>query len=169
MKPAILSMLLLAACSGKDGDDTAGKAPGEPAKIVDPKSRERRPEPDYVTVDHILIGVRGEKMPDGLTPAEANKLVDKILDELRAGASWYDLKQQYSKDPGQGGVRGGPYEMANAGKPARNGATPRGNMVNAFGDVGFQLELDEIAVSGFQVKRGPGWSPFGYHIIKRVK
>jgi parvulin-like peptidyl-prolyl isomerase len=38
-------------------------------------------------------------------------------------------------------------------------------MVPAFGNVGFKLAVGEIAVADYD----PKTSPFGYHLIKRVK
>jgi parvulin-like peptidyl-prolyl isomerase len=41
----------------------------------------------------------------------------------------------------------------------------RRNMVAAFGDVGFRIALNEVALA----EHDPVKSPFGYHVIKRVK
>jgi hypothetical protein len=38
-------------------------------------------------------------------------------------------------------------------------------MVAAFGDVGFKLEVDSIGMSVFDAQK----SPYGWHIIKRLK
>jgi len=168
MRPIILPLLLLAACSSNSTSDEP-KPDRAAVGIVDLASREPGPEPNYVTVDHILVAVKGPEMPDGLSPEDAAALVETILDDLARGAKWFDLKQEFSKDPGSGGVRGGPYAMSNTGALRQRDVTPRGKMVNAFGDIGFRLEIDEIAVAPYKVAKGPGWSPFGFHIIKRVK
>jgi len=170
MRPFIFPILLLAACSSEDVTESPGTKPDRAAAgIVDLSTRDKGPEPEYVTVDHILIGVRSADMPKGLPQKEAAALVETILDELASGGSWFDLKQKHSNDPGSKDVRGGPYAMSNNNALRRADVTPRGKMVNAFGDIGFRLEVGEIAVAPYKVARGPGWSPFGYHIIKRVK
>ena len=38
-------------------------------------------------------------------------------------------------------------------------------MVPAFGNVGFKLAVDEIGVADYD----PTTSPYGWHVIKRVK
>ena len=43
--------------------------------------------------------------------------------------------------------------------------TPRGKMVQAFGDIGFALKVGEIGIADYDTKT----SPFGYHIIKRIR
>jgi len=42
---------------------------------------------------------------------------------------------------------------------------PRGNMAAAFGDVGFKLKVGEVGLA----EPDPEKSPFGFHIIKRLK
>ena len=118
-------------------------------------------EPDVMSVDHILIAVSNRRMPAvKRTPIEARALVDDILAKLEAGADWAELKKQHSDDP----PPGGPYTMANTGKPAPPGATPRANMAPAFGDVAFGLAMGEIGLA----EHHAATSPFGFHIIKRV-
>jgi hypothetical protein len=38
-------------------------------------------------------------------------------------------------------------------------------MVGAFGDVGWRLDIGEVGVSNYSQTA----SPFGYHIVKRLK
>ena len=45
-----------------------------------------------------------------------------------------------------------------------NGDTRKG-MVQAFGDVGWRLKVGEIGLAPFDAKK----SPFGWHLIKRIK
>ncbi|MEM9380014.1 MAG: peptidylprolyl isomerase [Planctomycetota bacterium] len=76
----------------------------------------------------------------------------------------------------QEGVRGGIISQADyqarmtelqaeATELMGNGSSPRTGLVPAFGDVGFSLEVGEVGLATFDEKA----SPFGYHIIKRVK
>ena len=117
--------------------------------------------PDRITVDHILIAVKSPRMPDGQAPEAAKALADDILKQLEAGADWADLKPKYSADP----APGGPYALANHDVTPGSGEYPRAGMVPAFGDVGFGLEIGEIGIAAYD----PEASPFGYHLIKRVK
>lgn len=118
--------------------------------------------PDRITVDHILIGVKGPRMPKGDTDAVARKKAYDLLAQLKAGANWKELKKAHTDDP----PPGGPYAMANHGsRPTSEAEYPRGNMAPAFGDVGFELEVGEMAIADFDART----SPFGYHLIKRVK
>ena len=120
-------------------------------------------EPDHITVDHILVGVRSAKLPAATrTREQARKLAYKLLDTLKKGdGDWTALKKRYSDDP----PPGGPYSMANDGVTAKEDETRREDMVPAFGDVGFRLEAGEIGIADYDPKK----SPFGYHLIKRVR
>jgi len=169
----LIALAALAACgtdrkeqqTGAPQEEQAGKAEEAPGK-----------EPDFVEVDHILIGVKGPRMPKGLAPEEAKTLAYDLLDQLRDGADWAALKKEHSLDKQPGKPPGGPYAMVNHGVPldaGGPGAYKRGQMVAAFGDVGFKLEVGEIGIADYHPKPpAPGKrppSPFGYHIIKRTK
>ena len=149
MRPLILPLLILAACSGNDSPKT------------------NRPEPDYITVDHILIAYHGAPRIKGVTRslAEAKELAYDLLTRVENGDDWASLKKKYSNDPGPTGEGGGPYPMSNTGALRQQGVTPRDGMVPAFGNVGFQLEVGEIRIAD----QDPAKSPYGYHIINRVK
>jgi hypothetical protein len=45
------------------------------------------------------------------------------------------------------------------------GGMKRGNMAAAFGDVGFKLKVGEVGLAEPDAQK----SPFGFHIIKRLK
>ena len=122
-----------------------------------------RSEPDHITVDHILIGVKTAKLPDATRDvAQARQLAYKLLDQIEHGGDWAALKKLYSDDP----PPGGPYRMANNGsEPRDEGEHARGKMVKGFGDVSFSLKVGEIKMADYDVKT----SPYGFHIIKRVR
>lgn len=149
---AAVSLLALAAC-GK-GDD-----PSKPPPSSGPKG----PPPDRVLVDHILIGVRGRALPAGKrTEGEAKAFAEDLLAKLRAGADWAAAKREHSEDP----PPGGPYGMSNRGvRPANADEYPRDQMAPAFGDVSFSLAVGEIGLAAYD----PRTSPFGFHIIRRLK
>ena len=54
-----------------------------------------------------------------------------------------------------------------AGAPQQpaQGEWPRRRMVAAFGDTGFPLKVGEIGMADYD----PSRSPFGWHVIKRLK
>jgi hypothetical protein len=142
-----LALLVLAGCYDK-------KTPDAPPPPSTP--------PDRIVVDHILIGVQGEKFPEGRrSRQDAEKFARGLLVSLKAGEDWAFAKRQHSEDP----PPGGPYPMSNTGVRPNPGKTPRNGMVPAFGDVGFALRVDEIGLAEFD----PVKSPFGFHLIKRVK
>ncbi|MHC5009999.1 MAG: peptidylprolyl isomerase [Planctomycetota bacterium] len=152
--PLLLCLLLLVpACGGEDEEVSTTPPATPPGPTAD--------EPDRVAVDHILIGVKGPRIPQGKTPEEARTLAYDLLEQLRGGADWAALKQEHSDDP----PPGGPYEMANHGvTPAHGREYAREGMAPAFGDVGFSLEMGEIGIADYDEET----SPFGFHIIKRV-
>jgi len=122
-----------------------------------------RKEPDYVTVDHILIGVKSKKLPEATrNREEARQLAHKLLDQLEHGADWAALKKRYSDDP----PPGGPYKMANLGvQPRGKQEYPRKGMVKGFGDVSFSLAVGETRIAEYDETA----SPYGFHIISRIK
>ncbi len=141
---------------------TPGSAAGAPSPAP-PPAAEPAPgkEPDYVTVDHILIGVRGRLPNCSRTPEEARSAAQDVLERARRGEDWEALKRKHSDDP----PPGGPYTMSNRGiSPRAPGEHPRQGMVPAFGDVGFKLPEGGIGLAPYD----PQASPFGFHVIKRL-
>ena len=124
-------------------------------------------EPEHITVDHILIGVKSARTLIPRTEDQGRKLAENIIERLNAGGDWDKLKAAYSEDPAdKRRPRGGPYKMANTGvSPSGAGEGRRSRMVPAFGNVGFKLKVGEIGLAPFH----PDTSPFGFHIIKRIR
>jgi len=124
----------------------------------------------HITVQHILIGFKdavgfqGRQMPDKAatrTQDEAKTLAYQILDKAKSGQNFDDLVKQYTDDQAPG-----IYSLANLGAtPTTSDEYPRNQMVPAFGNVGFALKVGEIGMADYD----PQNSPFGYHIIKRIK
>ncbi len=106
-----------------------------------------------ITVQHVLIAFQGAPRIQGVTRSkdEAKVLAEQVWREAMAGADFKALMKQHSNDSGPG-----EYPMTKQG---------RNQMVKAFGDVGFRLEVGEIGVAPWDAQA----SPFGWHIIKRVK
>jgi len=153
MRTILILAVLAVACGGEKSD----------AKPEAKKTEAPRVEPNYVTVDHILIGVTGA-LPVDRSAEDARALTDEIVERLKAGEDWETLKQQYSDDRPVSGPARGPYPLANRGMNP-GGAAPRENMVQGFGDVSFGLEVGEVGVAEYDPRK----SKYGYHIIKRIK
>ena len=107
---------------------------------------------ESITVQHVLIAFQGTRVP-GVTRSkdEAKALAEKLWAEAIGGADFKAMMKQHSNDGGPG-----EYPMTKQG---------RSGMVAGFGNVGFRLAVGEIGVAPFESKA----SPFGWHIIKRVK
>jgi parvulin-like peptidyl-prolyl isomerase len=107
---------------------------------------------ENITVQHVLIAFQGAKRATVTrTKEEAKKLTEKTWTEARSGVNFKDLIQMHSNDGG-----GGEYKMVKAGPP---------KLVMGFRNVGFRLKVGDIGVAPFHSVD----SPFGWHIIKRVK
>jgi parvulin-like peptidyl-prolyl isomerase len=121
-------------------------------------------EPDQITVQHILIGYKGSVPGKNITrtATEARTLAHELLERAQAGEDFDALVAEYTNDSPPG-----IYKMANRGVAAdpSQQVFPRDGMVPAFGDVGFSLEVGEIGMSEYDHQK----SPYGWHIIKRLK
>ena len=119
-------------------------------------------EPDHIQVQHILIGYRGS-VPGKMisrTQDEARTLAYQLLDQARQGANFDDLVRRYTDDSPPG-----IYGMSNrGGKPGKN-EYGRDQMVPAFGNAGFPLQVGDIGIADYD----PRTSPYGWHIVKRLK
>jgi hypothetical protein len=125
-----------------------------PAKLADP-------EPEHILVAHVLIAFAGASRAQTTRTREAaEKLAYDLLARARKGEDINKLMKDFSDDPG-----GGVYGMANHRVNPQGEEYPRRDMVPAFGDVGFKLEVGAVGMSLYDEKK----SPFGYHVIKRLK
>jgi hypothetical protein len=141
---------------------------------VTPVEKLSRPEPDAVTVQHVLVKAGPDK-PDPRQPAqpkqktveEARKLAEDIMRRAKNGADFAELVRTYSEDPGS--VKNDPagsYVLANDGKPKPTPtAIDRASFVAGFTAVAFALEVGDVAMATYDAEL----SPFGFHVIKRVK
>ncbi|MEM7232241.1 MAG: peptidylprolyl isomerase [Planctomycetota bacterium] len=143
--------------------------PKEPEKTVTPTPKpqpkpEPAKEPDHITVQHILIAFKGRLpgRPITRTQAEAEKLANELLEKAKKGEDFGTLVKEHTDDSAPG-----IYKMANHGVKAdrEQKIYARGGMVAAFGDVGFPLKVGEIGMAGYDRVK----SPYGWHIIKRIK
>jgi foldase protein PrsA len=164
----VLLAATLVACGG-EAPATATPVPqGAPAENNPVQSTSGQPE--HITVQHILIGFKDAVGFQGKPPAkaaartqdEAKKLAYDLLAKAKAGEDFDKLVAENTDD-----APPGIYSMANNGvNPDQvSGEYPRGGMVPAFGNVGFALKVGEIGISDYD----PATSPYGWHIIKRLK
>jgi len=130
----------------------------------DIKAIAARPErkADEIQVQHLLVahkdaGIGGVTR----TKEEAEQLTAELYEQIRNGADFDKLVKEHTDDahPGIYGMT-----MKGAGDRGRN-VYPRKGMVAAFGDVGWRLDVGEVGVAPFD----PRTSPYGWHIIKRLK
>ncbi len=119
-------------------------------------------EPERVQVQHILIGFRGSVpgKPITRTQEEARVLAYDLLQKAQAGADFDALVREHTDDSPPG-----IYGMTNRGVTPNRGEFARDGMVGAFGNVGFRLPVGGYGVADFDQRT----SPYGYHIIKRVR
>ncbi len=162
--PALLLVLVLGlGCGGGGQPQPDPKSPPKIEIKPDPPGTTPaapRAEPDHVTVAHILISFAGTRTNATRSKADAEKLAGDVLARVKKGEDFDKLMKDYSDDPGAG-----VYTMSNRGVRPAGGEMPRVDMVPAFGDVGFKLDVGQVAMAEFEAKK----SPFGWHIIKRLK
>jgi len=118
--------------------------------------------PERVQVQHILIGFSGSVPGKSIarTKEEAKALAYQILERARKGEDFDELVRKYTDDSPPG-----IYGMSGAGVAPAAGEYPRTGMVPAFGNVGFSISPGNIGIADYD----PTASPFGWHIIKRLK
>jgi parvulin-like peptidyl-prolyl cis-trans isomerase-like protein len=169
----LLAALMAFGCAPKKeevtvGTDTTGTtAPAADSTLAAPAPTNTMPTPpatppDHIEVQHVLIGFEGKVPGKPITrsQAEAEKLAAEILDRARKGEDFDQLVQKYTDDQWPG-----IYALANTGITPAQGEYPRSGMVKGFSDVAFSLSPGNIDVAEYDAKT----SPFGWHIIKRIK
>lgn len=170
-----LVTLSLAGCGGETpaaqvptgvGTQPTATTAGQPAQNPTPEATVVGDA--HITVQHILIGFKDAVGFQGNAPEkaatrteeQAKTLAYEILDRAKKGENYDDLVKEYTDDSAPG-----IYSLANRGvAPTVEGEVPRDQFIPAFGDVGFSLKIDEIAMADYD----PNTSPYGWHIIKRI-
>lgn len=177
IRPVIASALILlslSACSKSEApSEVEAPAASESAQAqidnslstapttspVTPAIMIRPPATEYSNVRHILISWsekaptyqgRGGQDPrgSGRTREDANRLTNRLVENIKNGTDFAVLMHDYSEDKGS----------------AKNGrtyaATPTASLVAPFRDLALRLEVNELGVVE---------TDFGYHIIQRVE
>jgi parvulin-like peptidyl-prolyl isomerase len=155
------ALVLLSACGKKE---TPPPPPGA-APVTSGPRPEKAPngQPAIITVQHVLISFEGSSRSEQKrSRAEAEKLAFEIINRAKNGEDFEKLMKEFSNDPG-----GGTYTLVNEGLTANQaaGEYERHGMVPAFGDVGFRIAVGEVGLADYDKDS----SPFGLHIIKRIK
>jgi len=155
----LLAVGLLAGCG--EAAPTATAVPPTPAPAA-PAANGGAAGPEHITVQHILIGFQGSvgDKPITRTKEQAKTLAYQLLDKAKGGADFDQLVRDNTDDSPPG-----IYSMSNLGVPPAAGEYPREGMVPAFGNIGFTLQVGQIGIADYD----PQTSPFGWHIIKRLK
>jgi parvulin-like peptidyl-prolyl isomerase len=155
------ALVLVSACGKKE---TPPPPPGAAPVSSGPRpEKAANGQPAVITVQHVLISFQGsERSEQKRSQAEAEKLAFEIVNRAKGGEDFEKLMKEFSNDPG-----GGTYTLVNEGLSANQsaGEYDRRGMVPAFGDVGFRLAVGEVGLADYDLKT----SPFGLHIIKRIK
>lgn len=160
----LLTAILVIGSSVALGDEAKPQAPAPtPVPKTEAKAAAPAPAPDeHAQVQHILIGFTGSVPGKNITRTkeEAKKLADDILARAKKGEDFAALVKQYTDDSPPG-----IYGLSNLGVTPAPGEYARERMVPAFGNVGFSLKAGEIGLAEYDAKS----SPYGWHIIKRLK
>ena len=168
-RAAALALLILAgSLPGCDGD--AGKAPPAapppaetktppatkpPASGVPAAPGDPRAEPLEVTVGHVLYSYKGaSRSKVGRTKEQALALAKDAIVQVKKGRPLADLVWQ-SDDQGPSGAN------TNRGEPGTY-TFMRGAMEPAFTEASFSTPVGQVAPE-------PVETPYGYHVIVRIK
>ena len=152
------------------GCSDSGAAPPSGGTVEDLRQAAQtlaaRPEhtASVVEVQHILIAHAGADVPGATrTLEEAEERAAEVLGRIENGEDFGTLVEQFSDDPGRPGI----YTMvADLSLKASNpGSMGRQEMVRAFGDVGWRLEVGKVGVA----PHDPAASPYGWHLVKRLR
>ena len=146
--------------SKKSDAKLKGASVTEKAMAVSTMPVKPQVEPQHVQVQHILIAFAGSGTRASRPMEDAKKLAYEILARARKGEDYDALVKQYTDDSPPG-----IYGMSGLGVAKGAGEHARDTMVPAFGNVGFAISPGNIGIADYD----PQTSPFGWHIIKRLK
>lgn len=165
------ALFIVFACRSKQAESekvvkqaqTGAVSAAQPAAPAAPVDTLENGEPRHIQVQHVLVSFKGAGTRATRSRAEAQLLAIEVFSDARTGKDFGELVRQYSDDnyPGI-------YGLVNTGVGVPAGSHlvfRREQMVPAFGDVGFKLKVGEIGIANYNRKT----SPYGWHIIKRLK
>jgi len=130
--------------------------------LISSDAAARSGEPEIVVVQHILIGFKKTVSGKTLerTKKEAKALAEELFARAKEGEDFDALVKEYTNDryPGI-------YKVINDEGPLIPDGIPRKDMIPCFGEVAFELEVDEVGMA----KYNSMGCNFGWHIIKRLE
>jgi hypothetical protein len=167
MKRLMSVLLSLAACGGSEPESPAGPTSAEALAALRADAAALRARPEHadaqVTFQHCLVGVSGHGTQATRDAAEAELLAAEIYARARGGED-FDLLVKNHTDDAHPGI----YVLTHAPEPAP-GVYSRQQMVPAFGDTAWRLAVGEVGVAAFDGDAPAPKSPFGWHLVKRLK
>lgn len=128
-------------------------------------NRSSGPEPDFVTVQHLLVAFQGS-VPDSKkvtrSEAEAQTLAIELFHRAKGGEDFDILVEEYTDDSFPG-----VYQLANKDSDANSDQLifARSQMAECFGDVAFSLNVGEFGMANYD----PKTCKYGWHIILRLE
>lgn len=126
-------------------------------------------EPSHVSVQHCLISFKGRLDPKPVlrNEVEAKKLADELFEKAKAGEDFDAIVKAYTDDnhPGIYHIANFNQETDQSSPNQSEWIRARDGLVPAFGQIGFSLKVGDIGMAEYN----PESSPFGWHIIKRIK
>jgi hypothetical protein len=165
MRALLLTVILAAACGRHQPGAPSGPTmsnkiavdqPPPVSRVVSQDILAREPVANHVMVKHILIAWKDLDSDDyhvdprakERTKADAEKVIESLVGQLRAGADFDELMKANSEDAGSA-ASGQPFAVS-----------PDAGLVIEFKTLGLRLNVGELGVCESQ---------FGFHIIKRVE
>ena len=124
--------------------------------------KKRKDQPAVVVVQHLLISF-GRKLRTRTidrSKKEAGELAQQLFDRASSGEDFAALVKEYTDDSYPG-----IYRLTNFEAPLVPQSRKRSDMVVAFGDMSFNLEVGELGLAAYH----GGNSPYGWHVIKRLE
>lgn len=120
------------------------------AKVTEDKIKEKyEKEKTQYNLAHILISVKGDTAPNGLSDEDAKAKAEEILEKVKKGDDFATLAKENSTDTSNA-ANGG--ELGWSSKESTS-------FVKEFADVAYSLKKGEVSTEVVK-------TPFGYHIIK---
>jgi len=142
-------------------EEIIGMSLANTSSSVESAAPDQQSEPERIAVQHILISFAGAGTSATRTQEDAATLASETLQRARQGEDFGELVRALTDDSFPG-----IYRLCNTGLAPRSADEyRRGGMVPAFGDIGFALEVGDVAMASFD----PRTSPYGWHIIKRLE
>ncbi|MEM8733054.1 MAG: peptidylprolyl isomerase [Planctomycetota bacterium] len=158
--PVLIALVCFTLLNGCQGLQT---------EVYRPELTAENGEPAYITIQHCLISFAGadDRVNATRSQEEAEQLANELLEKAKAGEDFGKIIRRNTDDspPGIYRLANHGFETDKSSVVMSKNIAARSDMVSAFGDVGFSLKVDEFGMANYD----PNKSPFGWHIIKRIR